>query len=194
MIYILSKVNSWAVPSYHVAHVMLHVINTPMCCMWFAQDLCHGHLNIPVGDSPRRIEEIAIISNCAFECDQGPEKLVGSVWAHCPQRRGFDPPLGKFSGREDFFPWSSHGFKLHSPQNSFRWEYKPRSSLCTHAFHRTDSKDPDVHVLGRVNAGNKNTPSMHHPRRQNVTTLIVGLKKTVRYAKISPKKWWTPEI
>ena len=31
-------------------------------------------------------------------------------------------------------------------------EYKPRSSLffllmCTHAFHRTDSKDPDVHVL-----------------------------------------------
>ena len=24
---------------------------------------------------------------------------------------------------------------------------KPRSSLCTHAFHRTDSKDPDVHVL-----------------------------------------------
>ena len=33
------------------------------------------------------------------------------------------------------------------PKNSFGWEYKPRSSLCTHAFHRTDSKDPDVHVL-----------------------------------------------
>ena len=29
----------------------------------------------------------------------------------------------------------------------------------------------------RVNAGNKNTPSMHHPRKQNVTTFIVGLKK-----------------
>ena len=28
----------------------------------------------------------------------------------------------------------------------------------------------------RVNAGNKNTPSMHHPRRQNVTTSMVGLK------------------
>ena len=27
---------------------------------------------------------------------------VGSVWARCPQRRGFDPPLGKFSGRGDF--------------------------------------------------------------------------------------------
>ena len=33
------------------------------------------------------------------------------------------------------------------PKNSFGWEYKPRSSLCTHAFHCTDSKDPDVHVL-----------------------------------------------
>ena len=39
----------------------------------------------------------------------------------------------------------------------------------------------------RVNAGNKNTPSTHHPRRRNVTTLMVGLKKTVTYAKISPK-------
>ena len=40
----------------------------------------------------------------------------------------------------------------------------------------------------RVNAGNKNTPSTHHPWRRNVTTLMVGLKsKTVTYAKISPK-------
>ena len=50
---------------------------------------------------------------------------------------------------------------------------KPRSSLCIHAFHRTDSKDPGVHPR-RVNAGNKNTPSTHHPRRRNVTTLMVG--------------------
>ena len=28
-----------------------------------------------------------------------------------------------------------------------------------------------------MNAGNKNTPSTHHPRRRNVTTLMVGLKK-----------------
>ena len=43
------------------------------------------------------------------------------------------------------------GLKHSAPQyslfNSFGWEYKPRSSLCTHAFHLTDSKDPDVHVL-----------------------------------------------
>ena len=29
-----------------------------------------------------------------------------------------------------------------------------------------------------VNAGNKNTPSIHHPRKRNVTTSMVGLKKT----------------
>ena len=28
----------------------------------------------------------------------------------------------------------------------------------------------------RVNTGNKNTPSMHHPRRRNVTTSMVGLE------------------
>ena len=39
----------------------------------------------------------------------------------------------------------------------------------------------------RVNAGNKNTPSTHHPRRQNVTTLMVGLKKRSHTQKSHPK-------
>ena len=35
-----------------------------------------------------------------------------------------------------------------------------------------------------LNAGNKNTPSMHHPRRLNVTNSMVGLKKrTFTYGK-----------
>ena len=29
----------------------------------------------------------------------------------------------------------------------FQMRQKPRSSLCTHAFHYMDSKDPDIHVL-----------------------------------------------
>ena len=37
-----------------------------------------------------------------------------------------------------------------------------------------------------VNAGNKNTPSMHNPQRWNVNTSMAGLKM-VTYAKISPK-------
>ena len=28
-------------------------------------------------------------------------------------------------------------------------EYEQRSSLCTHAFHHMDSKDPDIPVLDR---------------------------------------------
>ena len=45
----------------------------------------------------------------------------------------------------------------------------------------------------RVNAGNKNTPSTHHPRRWNVTTLMVGLKNG-HIRKNLTQKWWTPEI
>ena len=71
---------------------------------------------------------------------------VGSAWARCPQRRGFDPPLGTFSV-EGIFPLELTWAETPFPQNSFGWEYKPRSSLCIHAFHRTDSKDPDIHVL-----------------------------------------------
>ena len=39
----------------------------------------------------------------------------------------------------------------------------------------------------RVNAGNKNTPSTHHPRRRNVTNLMVGLKKRSPTQKSHPK-------
>ena len=52
----------------------------------------------------------------------------------------------KVSGRGDFsfeFSWVLTPF----PQNSFGWEYKPRSSLSTHALYRSDSKDPDIHNL-----------------------------------------------
>ena len=35
------------------------------------------------------------------------------------------------------------------PQNSFGWEFKPRSSLCINAFHCKNSKDPDIHALHR---------------------------------------------
>ena len=33
---------------------------------------------------------------------RGRNSSVGSAWARCPQCRGFDPPLGKFSGGGDF--------------------------------------------------------------------------------------------
>ena len=98
--------------------------------------------------------------------------------------------------------------QIEHPDTSFKWDllnegngagiaqlvvYKPRSSLCTHAFHRTDSKDPDVHVLDGWMPATKNTPSTHHPRRRNVTTLMVGLKNG-HIRKNLTQKWWTPEI
>ena len=50
------------------------------------------------------------LSSPPFDCgklvyslaNQNPDSSVGSAWARCPQRRGFDPPLGTFSGSGDF--------------------------------------------------------------------------------------------
>ena len=63
-----------------------------------------------------------------------------------------------------------------------------RSSLCTHVFHRTDSWRS---CPRRVNASNKNTPSTHHPRRRNVTTLMVGLKNG--HIRKNLTSWGTPK-
>ena len=49
----------------------------------------------------------------------GPEYLVGSVWAHCPQRRGFDFPMGKFSGRGHFSLGVNMGSNSIPQKNSF---------------------------------------------------------------------------
>ena len=40
--------------------------------------------------------------SCLRTVSGGRNSSVGSAWARCPQRRGFDPPLGTFSGRGDF--------------------------------------------------------------------------------------------
>ena len=122
----------------------------------------------------------------------GRNSSVGSAWARCHSVAGSILLWGHFLV-EGIFPLElTYGFKLHSPQNSFGWEYKPRSSLCTHAFHRTDSKDLDAHVLDGWMPATK-TLSTHHPRRRNVTTLMVGLKNG-HIRKNLTQKWWTPEI
>ena len=63
-------------------------------------------------DGPRRTVNTACVQSSFNELDQimgwggggggGRNSSVGSAWARCPQRRGFDPPLGTFSGRGDF--------------------------------------------------------------------------------------------
>ena len=64
------------------------------------------------------------------------------------QRRRFDPPLGRIFPVECILPLELTWVLTPFSKNPFRWEHKLRSSLCTHAFHRTDWKDPDIHVLG----------------------------------------------
>ena len=104
---------------------------------------------------------------------RGRNSSVGSAWARCPQRRGFDPPLGTFSA-EGIFPleltWVQTPFPKTPSDESIN-----RGLVCAnmHFIARTQ-KIPAC--PRRVNAGNKNTPSTHHPRRRNVTTLMVGLK------------------
>ena len=73
--------------------------------------------------------------------------VAGSIllWGHFPV--------------EGIFPLELTWVQTPFPQNSFGWEYKPRSSLCTHAFHRTDSKDPDVHVLNGWMPATKTHPA-----------------------------------
>ena len=77
-------------------------------------------------------------------------------WARCP---AWCSVVGSillwgdfFSGRGDYY-LGVNMVLTPFPKTSFGWEYKLRSSLCTHAFHRTHSKDPDIHVLvGRMPA------------------------------------------
>ena len=128
----------------HVIHVFVwqrftsgsiqtHVTVNSVCISW-----CQGK---------RRRDKCAVHWFTVIQSSRGRNSSVGSAWARCPQCHGFDPPQGTFSGRGDFSLGVNMGSNSIPPQNSFGWEYKPRSSLCTHAFHRMDSKDPDVHVL-----------------------------------------------
>ena len=61
----------------------------------------------------------------------GRNSSVGSAWARCPQRRGFDPPLGKFSRRGDF----SLGVNMGSnsiPQKTLSDKSINRGLVCAH--------------------------------------------------------------
>ena len=49
--------------------------------------------------------------------------------------------------------------KTKKKKNSFGREYRARSSLCTHAFHPTDSRDPDIHTLDGCMPATKTHPA-----------------------------------
>ena len=62
------------------------------------------------------------------------------------------------------------------PQSHLSDESINRGLVCAHMHFIARTQKIPTFMSRRVNAGNKNTPSTHHPRRRNVTTLMVGLK------------------
>ena len=71
------------------------------------------------------------------------------------------------------------------------WHYKPRSSLCSHAFHRMDSKDPDIHVLEWWIPPTKTHPAWTIQEDRMWLPLWLDYKK--KKGKKSQKRW-TQEI
>ena len=115
----------------------------------------------------------------------GRNSSVGSVLGSLScvmQRREFDPALS--------FRWRVFFFSLRVNMSSDSIPPPPppppRKNSRMRVYTEVWSVDTCIPSQGlkrswscprRVNAGNKNTPSMHHPRRQNVTTSIVGINK-----------------
>ena len=127
--------------------------------------------------------------NCQYFRGRNSSLVV--CWARCPwcSVAGTIFFWRDFFSVEGFFLLELTWFLTPFSKNSFGWEYKLRPSLRTHAFHGTDSKDPDIHVLGGWMPATKTHPActIHEDRMW----LPLGLdKETVTYAKISTK-WWT---
>ena len=82
---------------------------------------------------------------------RGQNSSLVVCWARCPVWcnivGGFDPPLRRIFPAEGILPLELTW--VLTPFSKKLFWIKPRSSLYTHAFNHTHSKDPDIHVLGR---------------------------------------------
>ena len=81
-----------------------------------------------------------------------------------------------------FWEWCNDTMKL------CHLNIKPRPSLCTHAFHCTDSTDPDTHVPDGWMLAVKQT--QHAPSTKMECDYLHGWIKM----QTSHPKWWTPEM
>ena len=114
---------------------------------------------------------IKIISCSCTRCVKGRNNSLVVCWAHCPAWRSV---VGSILLWGEFFP-------IPIPKNSYGQEYKPRSSLCTHAFH------PHIHVLDMWMQATKTHPAstIYEARMWLLKWLD---SKMVTYAKISRKR------
>ena len=87
---------------------------------------CIDRLDLGLYSHPKEI-----LGNRARTHVRGQNSSVGSAWARCPQRRGFNPPLGTFSGGGDF----SLGVNMGSnsiPPKTLSDESINRGLVCAH--------------------------------------------------------------
>ena len=93
---------------------------------------------------------VATLPDACFYESQTRAWIAQSVvcWVHCPAQCSVTCSTLLCALVQGIFPLELAWVLTPFPRNSFGWECKPRSSLCTHAFHHTDLKDPDIHALG----------------------------------------------
>ena len=107
--------------------------------------------------------------------------MLGSL-SWLMQRRGFDPPLRIFLV-EEIFPLELTWVLTPFPKKLLD-EYKPRSSLCTHAFHHIDSWQSCPRW---VNTNNKNT--QHAPSTKTKCDYLNGWMKKWSHIEGSQPEW-----
>ena len=106
------------------------------------------------------------------------------------QRQGIDPPLSlRWKG---FFSWSWHWFGLHSLETLLDKSIN-RGLVYAHMHSITLTQRSWHSCPWRMDAGNKNTPSIRHPRRWNVTTSMAGLEKWSHTKKSPPPPPYPPK-
>ena len=132
--------------------------HTHMGPKWDSPGRIHFHTHMgPKWDSPGKTDMSSTPRRAPGMRDVGARSLLTDIkrkylgggegrnssllvsWARCPAWCSVVGSVllwGEICGRGDF-PLELTWLLTPFPQNSFRWEYKPRSSLCTHTFHRT---------------------------------------------------------
>ena len=126
------------------ANKLLGMIRPPSD--WFANRWWSNTVSTPAYVRAGIAQSVVCWARCPAWCSAAGLTLL---WVSCRGDFSLEVNVGS-----DSAPW-----------NSFGWEYKPRSSLCTHAVHRTDSNYPGIYVLdGWIQAKNTSACTIHEDK------------------------------
>ena len=88
---------------------------------------------------------------------------------------------------EGIFPLELTWVQTPFPPKTLSDESINRGLVCAHMHFIARTQKILTFMAYTGECGNKSTHSTHHPRRRNLTILMVGFKKTVTYTKVSFK-------